>query len=44
MGSREDVAARIEKETAIRIAEMNKAVQSHKEPVNITFKLILSFK
>lgn len=35
MGSREDVAARIEKETNLRIAEMNKAVQVHKEPVSI---------
>lgn len=34
MGSREDVAARIDKETNIRIAEMNKAVQAHKEPVS----------
>lgn len=34
MGSREDVAARIEQETNIRIQEMNKAVSSHKEPVS----------
>lgn len=33
MGSREDVAAKIEQDTMIRIAEMNKAVISQKEPV-----------
>jgi len=33
MGSREDVAARIEKDTTIRIEEMHKAVATHKEPV-----------
>ncbi|KAJ8919767.1 hypothetical protein NQ315_006296 [Exocentrus adspersus] len=33
MGSREDVAAKIEVDTKRRIEEMNKAVQSQKEPV-----------
>lgn len=35
MGSREDVAARIEQDTKIRIDEMNKAVVIHKEPVSL---------
>lgn len=35
MGSREDVAAKIEQDTKIRIDEMNKAVLSQKEPVSI---------
>lgn len=33
MGSREDVAARIESETKIKIDEMNKSVVIHKEVV-----------
>nr|CAI5838631.1 unnamed protein product [Callosobruchus analis] len=33
MGSREDVASKIEADTKRRIEEMNKAVQSQKEPV-----------
>lgn len=33
MGSREDVAARIETETKVKIAEMNKAVAVHKDQV-----------
>ncbi|GLV36472.1 Vacuolar H[+] ATPase 13kD subunit [Carabus blaptoides fortunei] len=33
MGSREDVAARIEQDTLVRIDEMNKQVVTHKEPV-----------
>lgn len=33
MGSREDVAAKIEQDTMLRIQDMNKAVQSKKEPV-----------
>lgn len=37
MGSREDVAARIEQDTKIRIEEMNKAVVTHKEPVSFFF-------
>lgn len=35
MGSREDVAARIEADTKIKIEEMNKAVNLHKEAVSI---------
>lgn len=35
MGSREDVAAKIEQDTKIRIDEMNKAVLSKKEPVRV---------
>lgn len=34
MGSREDVSARIEADTKLRINEMNKAVQMHKEQVS----------
>ena len=34
MGSREDVAARIEADTKIKIDEMNKAVTAHKEAVS----------
>lgn len=34
MGSREDVAAKIEQDTKIRIDEMNKAILSQKEPVS----------
>jgi len=33
MVSREDVSARIEADTKLRINEMNKAVQMHKEAV-----------
>ncbi|KAE8752563.1 V-ATPase V1 Subunit G [Frankliniella occidentalis] len=33
MGSREDVSARIEADTKLRINEMNKAVTTHKEQV-----------
>uniref|UniRef100_A0A1B6JVS1 V-type proton ATPase subunit G n=1 Tax=Homalodisca liturata TaxID=320908 RepID=A0A1B6JVS1_9HEMI len=33
MGSREDVAARIEADTKVKIEEMNKAVTLHKEAV-----------
>ncbi|XP_067006119.2 V-type proton ATPase subunit G [Anabrus simplex] len=33
MGSREDVAARIEADTKVKIDEMNKAVVQHKEAV-----------
>lgn len=33
MGSREDVAARIDTETKAKIEEMNKAVGVHKDPV-----------
>lgn len=35
MGSREDVAARIEVDTKIKIDEMNKAVNVHKEAVSV---------
>lgn len=35
MGSREDVAARIEADTKIKIDEMNKAVSGNKEAVSI---------
>lgn len=35
MGSREDVAARIEADTKIKIEEMNKAVSVHKEAVSV---------
>ena len=38
MGSKEDVAARIEADTKIKIDEMNKAVITHKEAVSINFK------
>lgn len=34
MGSREDVAARIEQDTLVRIGEMNKQVAANKEPVS----------
>ncbi|XP_044746124.1 V-type proton ATPase subunit G [Coccinella septempunctata] len=33
MGSREDVAAKIDQDTKIRVDDMNKAVVSQKEPV-----------
>jgi V-type H+-transporting ATPase subunit G len=33
MGSKEDVAARIEADTKIKIDEMQKAVSTHKEAV-----------
>ena len=33
MGSREDVAAKIDQDTKHRIDDMNRAVTSHKEPV-----------
>ena len=33
MGSREDVAAKIDQDTKQRIDDMNRAVASHKEPV-----------
>lgn len=35
MGSREDVAAKIEVETKQRIEEMNKAVVNQKQPVSL---------
>lgn len=35
MGSREDVAAKIEADTKVKIEEMNKAVTLHKEAVSI---------
>lgn len=45
MGSREDVAAKIEQDTKIRIDEMNKAVLSQKEPViHEILKLVYSIK
>lgn len=34
MGSKEDVAARIEADTKIKIEEMNKAVAMHKNTVS----------
>lgn len=34
MGSREDVAAKIDQDTKQRIEDMNRAVGSHKEPVS----------
>lgn len=40
MGSREDVAARIEADTKIKIDEMNKAVTLHKEAVSILYRLV----
>jgi hypothetical protein len=40
MGSKEDVAARIEVDTKIRIDEMQKAVNLHKEAVCTIFILI----
>lgn len=33
MGSREGVAARIEKDTVSRLSDMNRALATHKEPV-----------
>jgi hypothetical protein len=36
MGSREDVAARIEADTKIKIDEMQKAINTHKEAVSTT--------
>lgn len=35
MGSREDVAAKIDQDTKQRIEDMNRAVASHKEPVSL---------
>jgi len=35
MGSKEDVAARIEADTRIKIEEMNQAVAMHKNPVSL---------
>jgi V-type H+-transporting ATPase subunit G len=37
MGSKEDVAARIEADTKIKIDEMQKAVNTHKEAVCTTY-------
>lgn len=37
MGSREDVAARIEADTKVKIDEMNKAVNENKEAVSISY-------
>lgn len=48
MGSREDVASKIDVDTKRRIDDMNKAVQSQKEPVSgifvITFQTFFVFK
>lgn len=42
MGSREDVASKIDVDTKRRIEDMNKAVQSQKQPVsNLQFIIIL---
>lgn len=41
MGSREDVASKIEVDTKRRIEEMTKAVQSQKEPVSIFSRLCI---
>lgn len=38
MGSREDVAAKIDQDTKQRIDDMNRAVASHKEPVRYSFR------
>lgn len=43
MGSREDVAARIEADTKVKIDEMNKAVVLHKEAVSILAKMLTGF-
>lgn len=43
MGSRENVAARIEQDTKLRIDEMNRAVVSQKINVSTAFKVWLSF-
>lgn len=40
MGSKEDVAAKIEVDTKRRIEEMNKAIISQKEPVSFVEALI----
>jgi hypothetical protein len=42
MGSKEDVAARIEADTKIKIDEMQKAVITHKEAVRTTYILIFT--
>jgi V-type H+-transporting ATPase subunit G len=42
MGSKEDVAARIEADTKIKIDEMQKAVNTHKEAVCTIHILILA--
>lgn len=39
MGSREDVAARIEADTKIKIEEMNKAIALNKDAVSLIFQL-----
>jgi len=45
MGSREDVAARIEQETKVKIEEMNKAVAVHKDQVVMEIlKLVYEIK
>lgn len=41
MGSREDVAAKIDQETKLRIEDMNRAVVSHKEPVSQNTEVIV---
>lgn len=38
MGSKEDVAARIEADTRIKIEEMNQAVTAHKNMVSLLCK------
>lgn len=38
MGSKEDVAARIEADTKVKIEEMNRAVAIHKDPVSLLTK------
>lgn len=43
MGSREDVASKIDVDTKRRIEDMNKAVQSQKEPVSNIALLSLSY-
>lgn len=34
MGSKEDIAARIEADTRVKIEEMNKLLVQHKDPVS----------
>lgn len=44
MGSREDVAARIEADTKVKINEMNKAVTLHQEAVSLQLRLFELFR
>lgn len=41
MGSREDVAAKIDVDTKRRIEDMNRAIQSQKEPVSYIIRSLV---